>query len=354
MKFASFRGFAATLFAVMLYSRCVLAGPLAVESPDGHIRLVTAVSNGVITYRVAVDGRPLIAESNLGPLFADGGYAWDLKGSSESQVDEVRRPVFGKRSRVVNSYRQLMLQLIGREKSSVQSVSVYIRVFNDGFAVCYELGKAADKSRVSLAGERTEFNFVSDARWSWYRPERAPAGPRKASAINGPVSYPVVAELDDNLAVALTEAELKSYPRAVFYSKAGHTGFGLVKPGRPLRLELPFRMPWRVVMIGRSPAQLLDSDIVANLNPAADPDDFKWVRSGVALWDWRAWGYKTDDGFTYGLNLESWKRMIDFAAEQGIPYLLLDADWYGKEFSKNSNPFSGGRAPEAGQRCSTW
>jgi alpha-glucosidase len=38
--------------------------------------------------------------------------------------------------------------------------------------------------------------------------------------------------------------------------------------------------------------------------------------------------------------------MIDFASEQKIPYLLIDADWYGKEFKQDSNPFSGGKAAD--------
>ncbi len=40
-------------------------------------------------------------------------------------------------------------------------------------------------------------------------------------------------------------------------------------------------------------------------------------------------------------------RLVDFAAENGFPYLLLDANWYGKEFKPESNPTSGGYASDA-------
>lgn len=56
------------------------------------------------------------------------------------------------------------------------------------------------------------------------------------------------------------------------------------------------------------------------------------------MWDWRAWGAKTADGFTYGLDVESWKRMVDFSAKHGLGYLLLDAGWYGLEFDPNEDP----------------
>lgn len=58
------------------------------------------------------------------------------------------------------------------------------------------------------------------------------------------------------------------------------------------------------------------------------------------------WGYVAPDGFTYEMGFESWKRMIDFASEKEIPYLLLDANWYGPEHSDLSNPFQGGLAKQ--------
>jgi len=58
------------------------------------------------------------------------------------------------------------------------------------------------------------------------------------------------------------------------------------------------------------------------------------------MWDWRVWGYKAEDGFEYGLNTISHKRFIDFASENNIQYLLIDADWYGTEFSESSDPTS--------------
>ena len=44
------------------------------------------------------------------------------------------------------------------------------------------------------------------------------------------------------------------------------------------------------------------------------------------------------DGFVYGLNSVSHKRLIDFAAANNVDYLLMDADWYGPEFSEESDP----------------
>ena len=45
----------------------------------------------------------------------------------------------------------------------------------------------------------------------------------------------------------------------------------------------------------------------------------------MAVWDWRINGAQWD-GFTYTMSYPSWIRMVDFAAEQGFRYLVLDAN----------------------------
>lgn len=38
--------------------------------------------------------------------------------------------------------------------------------------------------------------------------------------------------------------------------------------------------------------------------------------------------------------------MVDFAAEQGFKYLVLDANWYGPEFESDSDPVKGEKAQD--------
>lgn len=96
--------------------------------------------------------------------------------------------------------------------------------------------------------------------------------------------------------------------------------------------------------VGRTPGAMVDSHLIELLNP--DPTgDFSWVKPGVAVWDWRIDGAQWE-GFTYGMNYPSWVRMIDFAAEQHIPYLVLDANWYGPEHEAESNPISGDKSSD--------
>ena len=38
--------------------------------------------------------------------------------------------------------------------------------------------------------------------------------------------------------------------------------------------------------------------------------------------------------------------MVDFATENQIPHLVLDANWYGPEFGQNSDPVKGGKVDQ--------
>jgi alpha-glucosidase len=49
------------------------------------------------------------------------------------------------------------------------------------------------------------------------------------------------------------------------------------------------------------------------------------------------------------MSLPSWKRMVDFASANNIHSLVLDADWYGPEFNKESDPVKGGKVEQVHQ-----
>ncbi len=108
----------------------------------------------------------------------------------------------------------------------------------------------------------------------------------------------------------------------------------------PSKGDYPAQTSWRTIIIGDTPGDLIVSNLLQNLNHPVSIDDVSWIKPGKSMWDWRVWDYKTKDGFTYGLNTTSHLRFIDFASQNNIDYLLMDADWYGAEFSEDSDPSS--------------
>jgi alpha-glucosidase len=57
--------------------------------------------------------------------------------------------------------------------------------------------------------------------------------------------------------------------------------------------------------------------------------DASWIKPGKCLWDWRIHDYHNGE-FAYGINTQSYLRLIDFAAAQGIKYLTIDDNWFTK------------------------
>jgi alpha-glucosidase len=86
--------------------------------------------------------------------------------------------------------------------------------------------------------------------------------------------------------------------------------------------------PWRVLVIARKDADLLDTDIVYRLASESALADPSWIRPGKVAWDW--WNFNNVFGvpFRAGVNTDTYKHYIDFAAEHSIEYVVLDEGWY--------------------------
>ena len=56
--------------------------------------------------------------------------------------------------------------------------------------------------------------------------------------------------------------------------------------------------------------------------------DTSWIRPGKVAWDW--WNANNIYGvpFRAGVNTDTYKHYIDFAAENGLEYIILDEGWY--------------------------
>lgn len=316
----------------------VPAGATVTRSPDGTLAVATmAAADGSLSYALLADGRPLILPSPLGLDFGKAANpAVAIAKVSTRQVDEAWTPVWGKRTSVPDRYRESRFELQGQ--GPFDNLALVVRAYDDGIAFRYEIPAAAKGEAVKGVMERTAFNFAGDyTAWS-YNGEHHNRGPDKLSAINDNRQPVMTIKAADNAYLAIHEADLRQGQPLVL-KKSGPTSFqvatsaGTVAPG--------FASPWRVVFFGRTPGAMVDSHLVELLNPPAQ-GDFSWVKPGVAVWDWRINGAQID-GFKYGMNYPSWIRMVDFAAENGIRYLVLDADWYGPEFGKDSDPVKGGK-----------
>ena len=316
---------------------------LITTSPDGKLELAVKLdAAGACTYSLQADGRMLVAPSSLGLDFGPAGKMpaadWKIAGMTTRKVNEVWKPVWGKRAVVPDSYQETAVTLQG-PKAPLDRLRVICRAYDDGIALRYEIPADAQGGPATATADLTGYAFAGDFTAWFYNLERHNLGPDKLSTLTGNRLPVMTLQAADNAYLAVLEADLRS-GQPLQLVKDGATSFRALAAAGPVAPG--YVGPWRVILFGRTPGAMIDSHLIELLNPPAS-GDFSWVKPGVCLWDWRINGAEVN-GFKYTMELPSWLRMVDFAAAHHIQHLVLDADWYGPEFSHTSDPVKGEKA----------
>ena len=333
----------------------------AVVSPDGRneIRLF----GEPLAYEVRRDGVVLVAKTEIA-MTVDGRCL----GGGERPVSVARRenrgivpsPVY-KKSRVDLSANEALLDF------GAWGVRAVAR--DDGVAYRFE---TRFPGRVRVDGEKAPLRLPSaDVRcWGNQTPHFGRQGmlpfSKKASEIDfsREMVYLPFAYASGGKYVLVTESDVRGYPIWNFGSLDGgvlgskfagapktvlRTDWGRnAKKGEPLTedgeriLESGGRwlrvkeheaylaetdgartFPWRAFLLADRPAAFCEADLVWVLAPAQDGGaDFSWVKPGKVAWDW--WNC-FDNGA--GCSTGTYERFIDFAAANGLEYVVLDEGW---------------------------
>ncbi|HEX6706208.1 MAG TPA: glycoside hydrolase family 97 protein [Albitalea sp.] len=316
-----------------------VAGTQAIASPQG--RAVIRIENDASRFSIQWRGNTIVAPSPLG-LELDGAPAFGalaLESRENVTVDRTLALVATKAAQARDRYRGATLTF--RETGApARRLVIDVRAYDDGVAFRYRID---DPAPVRLKAEHTAFVLPGDpeclasqASGSHEMPfERLPVSQLSADIL---YDVPLVCTARSNRAsFAITQAHLH-----------GYTGAALRREGDALRMRLSpvpnrpgpafvsnggLRTAWRVVMVADRAGELIESHLVGNLNPPPE-GDFSWVKPGKAAWDWWSGplvGMKPD--------MAAYKRFIDFAAESGFPYYLIDVNWaWGPSGCCDANP----------------
>ena len=86
--------------------------------------------------------------------------------------------------------------------------------------------------------------------------------------------------------------------------------------------------PWRIAAVSRNDTQMPVSNLVYALSERCRIGDLSWIKPGFSAWEWwNDWGLTGVD-FRAGINMPTYGHYIDFAAANGLDYLILDEGWY--------------------------
>ena len=342
-----------------LISRLALAAALLVpfgslqakevKSPDGRIiATLEADGEGIPVYTITRDGNPLIAKSSLGFSFTDKDPMrrnFEVVAETENSVDTQWEQPWGERQWVKDRHNEIAVTFRQRDQAA-RTVTVRMRVFDDGVGFRYEFPQQASQPVANIAEELTEFNIAQDGTaWSipagdWNRYEYL----YQKSPISGlsTVHTPVTMKLDGGTYLAFHEAALVDYSGMWLKRMDGTRLRALLAPssrGAKVVRQGAFNTPWRTVRIGDAPATLVESNIDLNLNEPNKLGDVSWFKPAKYLGIW--WGMIRGDwswasGPKHGATTEHTKEVIDFAAKHGFRGVLVegwnvgwDGNWFG-------------------------
>jgi alpha-glucosidase len=320
---------------------------VAFTSPSGIIA-VTVTAGAELRWSVSVGGEPVLLPSRIA-LTLDGGRVLGapatVRAVGARSVDQVLRPVVRvKRAEVRDHFSERRIDFAG-------DYALIVRAYNDGVAYRFVTKLPGD---IEVRAEEASFRFAADHKL--YFPEETSFLSHQERSYKririGEVgtrfsSLPAIVETAGPK-LAITEADLFDYPGMDLTGGTEPNSLKGLFPYYPSKVEMardrdekvverePYmaktrgtrEFPWRVLVVAASDTTLVDTDIVYRLASDSRIGDTSWIRPGKVAWDW--WNFNNIYGvpFRAGVNTDTYKHYIDFAAENGIEYVILDEGWY--------------------------
>lgn len=326
------------------------------HSPDGKI-VVNVTADLSLKYDITHENTVVIAPSTIALELQDGTIIGDhpkiIKTTTATTQKTINAP-FYKKASVEEHYNELTLWLKG-------DFNITFRAYNEGVAYRFVNNR---KTETAVVGETASFSFQDD--YSCYA---AYSNGDKTSfetqlkcsfentydhqpitklQINRLIICPLLVALPDGKKACITEADLENYPGMLLTHSSHETGFhgyfahypkmvtqgghnmlqGIVSEREPfIAKNIGKNLPWRVVVISTSDKELANCDMVYRLAAPSRIEDISWIQPGKVAWDWwNDWNLYNVD-FRSGINNETYRYYIDFAAKYGIEYVILDEGW---------------------------
>lgn len=336
---------AALLFADNLQAADQTAYSL--RSPDGRIAVSLRVGDRV-RYDVAVDDNPVLRDATLSLRIdaATLGLSPRVKTATPHSYDgTVAPPVRQKAAAFRDHYNELRLELDG-------ACAVVFRAYDEG--VAYRWETALPQPEVKVFAEEVALNFADN--FTVFYPEEEDFFshnerhflPRALGdlAAKNLASIPAVVDAG-TVKIAIADADVDDYP-GLWLRGTSRAGLAGVFPPYPLKEKLErdrdFRVteaadylavtkgtrtyPWRVLSVAHRDADLITNPLVYLLAAPSRVADPSWIKPGKIAWDW--WNANNLGGvdFKAGINTATYKAYIDFAAQHGLDYIILDEGWY--------------------------
>lgn len=333
------------LASILLIS-CSAKKTYIVKSPGQNNELIfNLTQSGQPQYRFSSNGKSVIEPSLLGFEF-EGirkmTEGFEVVATEINTADTVWEQPWGEFKKIRDHHNELIIHLKDGEG---RLVDIIFRVFDDGLGFRYSFPKQPNLDKVKISNEITQFTFPFDNDvWSipvhsdnsYYESFYKKTPMSQTDTINTPATF----ETKNNLFVAIHEANLTDFASMTLLKLPNNQYKSELVPwadGVKVYAQAPFNTPWRTVIVGKTPGDLVTSTLMLNLNEPSKIKDISWIAPSKYIGIW--WGmhlekYTWGQGDKHGATTKNTKEYLDFAADNGLDGVLVegwnqgwDGDW---------------------------
>ncbi|WP_343565728.1 glycoside hydrolase family 97 protein [Sphingobacterium sp.] len=315
-------------------------------SPDGKITVNLNVDSkglenyGKLLYTVYLDGKLVLEPAPLGIDREDQQFDSDLAFVSSTEprlIDEHYRLKSGKQLLCRNHANE---RVVSFQNTRGKEIQLIWRAYDDGIAFRYRFAEKDTKS-YKIIREHTGFRLPTNGR-AWIHPydwnsRQKPSYEQYcqnniAIGTDSPNpkgwAYPMLVK-SEAAWIMITEAVLDGTYCAT-HLRSTNDGLYTVNFAEKEEVALadsleptsgmPWQSPWRVIVLGDSLSDIVETNIVQHLNPPSVITNDSWIQPGRSSWSWWSNGGSPK-------NFSVQKQYVDFSAEMGWEYILIDAGW---------------------------
>lgn len=342
--------FISVLFLILFGLSSASAKRIESVSPDGKLRLQLTCGDS-LQYRVLYEKNVIVDFSGIG-LYIEG-YETMLSDANIRQISTTSQnnaisPLYGKNKSISDHYNETTVNF-------GNGISLHMRAYNDG--VAYRFCADID-NEIIVTGEKAEFNigeapgvlFPETDTWNAWELQYIDYSTASAIPDGKRAITPVLLSRPDGIKAVIAEADVMDYP-GMYLTKRGDRLSGTFaaypdsvamgswgnfvsvvksRKGYIAKTSGKRDFPWRVIIPVQDDRSLLENEIIYKLSSPQDDMDFSWVKPGKAAWEWWHDAMLPGADIPSGMknrNTALYKHYIDFAAENNLEYLMIDAGW---------------------------
>ena len=325
--------FSMTMLACMVLSMSqAQAKDYTITSPDGQLQVTIHADSERLTWEIQHGKTQVLMPSEIG-LNGTSGY-YKPKGRATTNSITLGKGLTQVEFRADNDAAAYRIKLSGKGSRVITDEKAEFNFAGDYQAFIPYVND-------NRGGERYCFSFES-----YYDEQPLSKMFRDSLAIN-----PLAVRLPDGKLAVIADMGATDYP-GMFLVKHGDHGLKAIFAPYPTNEQIggydhlnlvpteraPYiardvrgALPWRIVMVTTEDKQLLTARLPQRFGPPCQIADTSWIRPGKVAWDWWNATMLTGVPFRAGMNTDTYRYYIDFAAANRLEYIIIDEGWSGKE-----------------------